>query len=383
MDAEKAAVLHCFNQFWKTWAERANKDKTIDDILPFFDQNVSSIGTGEHELGQDLKAVVQNFKDDFLELDMPFSIDFFYEAAKMLGSEVGLVEAEGNVEIKVEAELTLKFHLRFTTVFKWSGTAWLIAHNHVSIPSSEQDIGEAYPIDALKAKNNRLRKLVRQRTEELEEKTLQLQQEKEKTESLLFNILPKKIAKELMQTGKNVPIRHEEVSVIFTDFKGFTKVAATISAQQLVAELNEIFFYFDELVKAEGLEKIKTIGDSYMAVCGLPEPDEAHAFKCIQTARKMHQFLQARNERHPVKWQMRIGIHSGPVVAGVVGTHKFTYDLWGNTVNLASRLEGAGEAGEINVSEQTYQLVKDCIDCEYRGKKRIKGDKMVDMYFIR
>ena len=300
----------------------------------------------------------------------------------MLASNVGLVEAEAMIILPISDEAPLQFYLRFSTTFVEKDGRWLLAHNHVSIPASEQDVGEAFPIDALRAKNNKLQELVNQRTKELEEKTNLLLDEKEKTERLLYNILPKKIAQELMVTGRNVPARHERVSVLFTDFKEFTRIASTITPKELVAELNDIFFHFDDITKELQLEKIKTIGDSYMSVCGLPEADQEHAYKCVHAARQMLGFIRERNQNNPIQWAMRIGIHSGPVVAGVVGSHKFTYDLWGDTVNVASRLESASLAGKINISEQTYRLVKDRYPCEYRGKIRMKGKEEVDMYFV-
>lgn len=380
--SKEEEILTAFSDFWQTYAQRTKGFDSINDIKTFFDVNISSIGTGEHEIGKNFDEVVKNFSDDLREMPAPISINFFYKKANLLSPTSGLVEAEAKVIIPMEDETILNFHLRFTSVFVFKKKKWLLSHNHVSIPANEQDIGSAFPIDALKAKNNRLKQLVSQRTQDLEKKTLQLQVEKDRTEKLLYNILPRKIANELLDTGKTEPARHEEVTVLFTDFKEFTKVAATISARKVVEELNDIFFHFDDIIKVEQLEKIKTIGDSYMAVCGLPEEDHHHAYKCINAAKKMLYYLEERNRKKPLKWEMRIGVHSGPVVAGVVGNLKFTYDLWGNTVNLASRIEGAGEAGMINISEQTYQLIKDKISCKHRGKIEIKGKKSVDMYFV-
>ncbi|WP_250435778.1 adenylate/guanylate cyclase domain-containing protein [Hanstruepera flava] len=375
-------ILNTFNEFWHMWAKRAKGEATIHDLKQYFDPEVSSIGTGEHEIGKDLETVIENFSYDLKELQKPFKLDVFYEKAKVLSPTSGVVEAEANVEIDLDADEPLKLHIRFSTVFILKDGNWLIKHNHVSFPSKDQGVGESYPLDALTAQNNRLQALVEQRTYELEEKTTLLEKEKDKTEKLLFNILPRKIARELLDNGYSVPVRHENVSVIFTDFVEFTKIASQITARELVEELNDIFFHFDSLIKEQELEKIKTIGDSYMAVCGLPEPHNEHAFRCIVVARKMLSFIEDRNNKRPIKWQMRIGIHSGPVVAGIVGNDKFAYDLWGRTVNLASRLESAGIEGKINISEDTYHLIKESIPCEYRGKQLIKGNKEVDMYFV-
>ncbi|MEO0725017.1 MAG: adenylate/guanylate cyclase domain-containing protein [Bacteroidota bacterium] len=382
MDAKIAAITKTFDEFWHTWAARENQASTIDDIISFFDQDVTAIGTGEHEKGRNLQEVIQNFRDDFSELEVPIKVDFFRKQPKLLAPTAGMVEAECMLYIDLGEGQPIKFHLRISTVFTLQNNQWKIAHNHVSIPSDGQNIGESYPIDKLKAKNDRLERLVQERTQELEERTHQLVKEKNRTVKLLHNILPKVVATELINTGKVRPRSADNVSVLFSDFVGFTQVASSISPDQLLEELNEVFFQFDHIIKSEQLEKIKTIGDAYMAVCGLPEENNEHAFACIRTARRMLQFLQQRNELHPVKWKMRIGIHSGEVIAGVVGKHKFTYDLWGHTVNIASRLESAGQAGKINISDQTYCLIKEQIECEHRGKIKVKGGQEINMYFV-
>lgn len=273
-------------------------------------------------------------------------------------------------------------NVRLTTLFRKVNGQWLMRHNHLSFPSNEQDVDEAFPMDALRAQNNKLKLLVAKRTEELEEKSRLLENETRKTERLLYNILPEKVARELIETGQSTPARHDMVSVLFTDFKDFSRISATISAEKLVNELNDLFAGFDSIIKKHGLEKIKTIGDSYMAVCGLPQSDGKHAHKSIKAAKEMLEFIKNRNAERDVEWNMRIGIHSGPVVAGVVGNYKFSYDLWGHTVNLASRMEGAGRINHINISEDTFTLIQDQYNCQFRGEVPIKGDEVVKMYFV-
>jgi len=229
--------------------------------------------------------------------------------------------------------------------------------------------------ELMEKQNEILEKLVQDRTKEL-------RVEKEESERLLHNILPEEVAEELKLKGYTTPLRYKEATIMFTDFKEFTATSAKISPRKLVNELNDIFKAFDQIMEKYDIEKIKTIGDSYMAVCGLPKESGTHAIQCIQAAFEMIDFLEKRRSRSDIAWEMRVGIHTGPLVAGVVGTKKFTYDVWGDTVNTASRMESSGIPGKVNVSEKTYQTIKDHFDCEYRGKLAAKGMGDMDMYFV-
>ncbi len=214
------------------------------------------------------------------------------------------------------------------------------------------------------------------------ERTLALQHEQLRTKELLHNILPAEIAEELSATGGARSARHEAVTILFTDFSGFTLAVSTMPADRMVAELNEIFAAFDDITDECGVEKIKTIGDAYMAAAGLPTPCADHGQRCIRAGLRMLAYLEKRNQTAAFKWSIRVGVHSGPVVAGVVGKRKYAFDIWGDTVNVASRMESSGEIGHVNISAYTYDLVREEFDCQYRGKVDAKGKGQIDMYFV-
>lgn len=214
------------------------------------------------------------------------------------------------------------------------------------------------------------------------ERTAELQTAQRRTQELLHNMLPSEIAQELSLHGFARPVRHESVTILFTDFSDFTLAASTMPAHRVVDELNEIFAGFDAITDACGVEKIKTIGDSYMAAAGVPSACPDHAQRCVNAALLMVEQLATRNLTASFKWSLRVGIHTGPVVAGVVGTRKFAFDIWGDTVNIASRMESSGEVGRVNISAYTYDLVRDQYACEYRGKVHAKGKGAIDMYFV-
>jgi class 3 adenylate cyclase len=217
---------------------------------------------------------------------------------------------------------------------------------------------------------------------ELKTRTKELEEEKIKTDKLLHNIFPAEIVKELKQNGYVNPRYYNMISILFTDFHRFTDISSSLSPEMLVSELNIIFTEFDTIIEKFKLEKLKTIGDSYLICSGLPHEMPDHAVRAVHAALKMQEFLCDRNNNSDLKWQMRAGIHSGNVIAGMVGIHKFTYDVWGDTVNIASRMESSSEPNKINISGQTYELVKDYFNCHYRGKLEVKGKGKIDMYYI-
>lgn len=209
--------------------------------------------------------------------------------------------------------------------------------------------------------------------------------ERAKSDNLLLNILPIEVANELKAHGRSEPRSFEEVTVVFTDFAGFTQISEKLSPTELVAKLDKIFMEFDRITEQAGLTRIKTIGDAYMAACGLPKPDGNHAEKSVRAALKMRDYIRSFNNLLPAgepKWKIRIGLHTGPVVAGVVGEKKFAYDIWGDTVNTASRMESSGAVGKVNVSGDTFKIVSKKFSHEYRGKVAAKNKGEIDMYFL-
>ncbi len=209
-----------------------------------------------------------------------------------------------------------------------------------------------------------------------------------RSEALLLNILPHEVAEELKAKGHADAKHFDQVTILFTDFKGFTEASEKLSPQELVEELNTCFKAFDHIITARGIEKIKTIGDAYMCAGGLPVPSSSTPAGVVQAALEMQAFMIARKRECDAlgkpAFEMRIGIHTGPVVAGIVGVKKFAYDIWGDTVNTSSRMESSGEVGQVNISESTYALVKDEPGLSFtpRGKVQAKGKGEMEMYFV-
>lgn len=220
----------------------------------------------------------------------------------------------------------------------------------------------------------------------INQKMKEMQESKDKTEKLLANVLPRETADEIMATGRAAKIKYNFVTVLFSDIQGFTQIAEEMNPEVLIDELDKFFFHFDSVVEKYRIEKIKTIGDAYMCAGGIPEKNRTNPVEVILAALEMQAYMKKLKEASAIKgmkyWDIRIGIHTGTVVAGVVGQKKLSYDIWGDTVNTASRMESSGEAGKINISGTTYEFVKDFFICEHRGKMPVKYKGELDMYFV-
>ncbi|MDX2361595.1 MAG: adenylate/guanylate cyclase domain-containing protein [Crocinitomicaceae bacterium] len=233
-------------------------------------------------------------------------------------------------------------------------------------------------------------KLLKTHSDNLEQtvkdRTYDLQREREKSDSLLLNILPEVTAKELKENGSSEPKHFDNVSILFTDFKDFTRISEKMSPKELVKNLNECFSAFDEIVDRHNMEKIKTIGDAYMCAGGLPEENTTNAIDAVYSAWEIRDWVTKWNESKVAQgqepWEIRIGVHTGELVAGVIGINKFAYDVWGDAVNVASRLETNSEVGMINISSVTHDQIKTDFECTYRGEIEAKNRGAIKMYFV-
>ncbi|MEX1241667.1 MAG: adenylate/guanylate cyclase domain-containing protein [Cyclobacteriaceae bacterium] len=321
--------------------------------------------------------------------------------------QAALAEIKDNLYTEDNAKTIQRFQMEFETEKKQAQIILLTIDRELQAVSLEQQRYKIYGLTAgtfflfaamfFLLKNIRLKtrantelslrnKEISSQKEEISAQRDDIERQKGEIESLILNILPEEVAHELRKTGLATPRYYENVSVLFTDFREFTSIAEGLSAQDLVAELNECFVAFDDIIERHGLEKIKTIGDAYMCAGGIPTPSSDHAYNAVSAALAIQEYIEENNrkrlERGSQLWELRIGIHSGPVVAGVVGRKKFAYDIWGNTVNIANRLESSGEVGRVNISSATYNLIKGSFKCEFRGKILAKNMGQVDMYFV-
>lgn len=263
---------------------------------------------------------------------------------------------------------------RFTVLPPWYRTWWAyLLYLGATLLTGWRLV--RWRVRILEENNRRLEQTV-------QERTIEVRQQRDQNEALLLNILPKPVATELRSTGAVTPMTFDDVTVCFTDFVGFTLSSEKLPAETLVTTLNEYFTAFDEIMGRYGLEKLKTIGDSYMFVSGLPERRPSHAVDAVLAALEMVDVVRKLSQQGaPVNWKVRVGLFSGPVVAGVVGVRKFAFDIWGNTVNFAARMESSGAPNRVNLAAVTWERVRSFIDCEARGPVKIKEGRFMEMYF--
>lgn len=302
--------------------------------------------------------------------------------------------------IGVLPERTLNFYpMNIGSSIEMIFFSWALG-NRINILRKDNEEQQEKIIEQLKINeelqtmvNRELEEKVRDRTREIENQKLKIEKqhdlialEMEKSDELILNILPKETAAELKQSGKATPRFYESASVIFIDIVSFTKKAMELEAEAIVKDLDYCFGAFDEIMQKNHVEKIKTMGDGYMGVGGIPTTNDTHPKDTILAGLEIIDFMKTFREEQEKRglktWEVRIGIHTGPLVSGVVGKNKFQYDVWGDTVNLAARMESSSESGKVNVSEATYMACRDQFAFEHRGKISAKNKGKVNMYFV-
>lgn len=265
-------------------------------------------------------------------------------------------------------------------------TLWFIILVYILIPLLMAYGVIKYRINQVKAQKVLLENLVRERTKEVSLQKELLEVEKDKADKLLLNILPLETAEELKAKGKATARKYRMTSIMFTDFKSFTKIAEEIKPEDLVEELDNYFRKFDEIIEKYDVEKIKTIGDAFMCAGGIPIRNKSNPIDVVLAGLEIQRFMKSYNKQKAAKgeqgWELRIGIHTGSVVAGVIGSKRFAYDIWGDSVNIASRIEAASAVGKVNISGVTYELIKEFFSCEYRGEIKAKNKGKIDMYYV-
>jgi len=382
----------------RTVAERAGKTKeiaTIDDQIAAIKGSGAASGNPvpsrqelQNELTTTQKQISQSqsrFRDNEAKL---------LERSQALQAELAKRQAElemmSEEQMKTSMLLMQQRLLLDSVYFSRGMDSLAVANANLALREAESNRKLNYAIIAvlllLAAGSTYSFVRARQNTQVLKAKNETIREEQERSEALLLNILPTLVADELKKQGKTKARYFEDVSVLFADFVGFSQIAEQLTPQQLVTELDTCFQKFDEIIAKYGLEKIKTIGDAYMCAGGLPDGGGSMLRDMVSAAKEMQAWLlewnAGREKAGLPRFDARIGIHRGPVVAGVVGSKKFAFDIWGDTVNIAARVEQAGEGGRINISGEVYNVIKNFVTCQYRGKIAAKNKGEIDMYYV-
>jgi PAS domain S-box-containing protein len=387
------------------------KPFTKDEVLLRFDAAINRSEFQhdiyiEHELLRELSIVAKRSANSVIVISFDGIIEWVNEGfEKMYGYtysefkekfEENIFDPKSNpklfdaIQKCKEGYESVVYENKWTTNYEtpiWIQTTLTPIYNEqneiIKFVAIESDVSALKEVEErLEAKNESLLSLA----ESLEKTNQLLEEQKLKSDELLLNILPVEIANQLKKKGSARSKQYKMVSILFTDFKDFSKLAGIIPSQDLITELNIYFQKFDEIIEGHFIEKIKTIGDAYMCAGGLPLTNKSNPIDITIAGLKIQKFIkeyaEIKRANNQEAWVLRVGIHTGEVIAGVVGKKKFAYDIWGDAVNKAARMEQSGEVGRVNVSGDTYEFIKDYFECTYRGKIEVKNNVDLDMYFV-
>lgn len=318
-------AVSAFEQFWFLWGSRDDACKA--QLIEMVSDDFSGFGTNIHEAWASKQDLQTQIDTEWNQVPVPYQFKTSQVKANILGADTILITGLVHLCVRIrDLDITLE-DLRNSQIYTLKDGDLKLSHWHCSTRDAGID-GEVIP-------------------------------------------------------GSFESRSFEETSVLFIDFIGYTNISKTLPTKKLVKELKDIYAAYDAIMESEELEPLQVTGDGYLAICGLPKTKEDHAVRAINAAGKVLDYLEERNRNSGVKWHARIGIHSGPVRAGIIGRRKFSLNIFGDTVNYACRLEQHSEAGRINISAYTYDLVKNDYDCEYRGQIDAKGIGAIDMYFVK
>ncbi|MBL4593538.1 MAG: hypothetical protein JKX68_06965 [Flavobacteriales bacterium] len=354
----------------------------LDEIVLEYRQNVISLEFASihysYPLKNQHKYMLENFDEDWVDIGNNRRANYNLNPGEYI-FKVKVANSDG-----IWSDEVAKIRIIVEPPF-WK-TLWFIIIFYILFPLLMVLGIVKYRINQVKAQKELLEVQVRERTYEVLKQKELLEIEKEKTEKLLLNILPAETAEELKAKGRATARKYRMTSIMFTDFKSFTQIAEAIKPEELVAELDNYFKKFDEIIEKYDVEKIKTIGDAYMCAGGIPIRNKSNPIDIVLAGLEIQRFVaiynKTKEEGGGKGWGLRIGIHTGAVIAGVVGIKRFAYDIWGDSVNVASRIEAASNIGKVNISGVTYELVKEFFTCEYRGEIKAKNKGHIDMYFV-
>ena len=317
--------IEAYKSFWGYWGSR--DPKRIEDIKDLTHEDFRGFGSNIDEIWKSQHDLLLQHGKEVSQISEAYLVDFKWIECQKIDTNSTIAYGVISLKIKIKKKTILLENVRNSIAFIKSNNKIKIKHWHCSLP----DIG------------------------------------------IGGEVVP----------GALEPKRHNEVSVLFCDFVNFTEIAAKVSPKLIFNELSDIYQNFDEISDDKSLEKIQVYGDGYLAICGLLKKDsKKHAVQCIEAGKKILAYLENRNKNSDLQWNARIGIHSGPLIAGIIGERKFSFNIFGDTVNTAARIETASKTNKINISQSTYELAKGHFEFEYRGKIKAKGKGEIDMYFV-